>query len=96
MSNPVEGSDYTIILQADESLVGATVTILYRKPDGTKVEDVTPTNVDTGTNEISYKIESTDSVEGIWAIQAKVVNSSGYISYTKPVATVTFDRELQV
>ena len=95
MSNPVEGSDYTVILQADESLMGATVTILYRKPDGTKIMDVTPTNVDTIENRISYKISGDISTEGIWAIQAKVVNASGDVSYTKPVA-VKFERELQV
>lgn len=93
MSNPVEGSDYTVIMTTEEDLTGATVTIEYRKPGNVVVEDVTPSNVDTTENKISYKLEDTITTQGVWKIWAKIINSSGDVSYVNPAVTVEFDQK---
>ena len=94
MGNPAEGQDYTVNMTVPDtiSLVGATVTIEYIKPDKSFTEGVTPTNVDTTNNIISYKIEDTDSVAGLWEIGAKIIESSGDVSFINPKVLVRFDR----
>jgi hypothetical protein len=95
MSNPVAGQDYTINMTVNDDLTGATVTIEYRKPDGTIVTDVEPTSVDEETSIISYKIEDTVSVYGQWKLTAKIINTSGDIRYINPPVIVFFDEKLK-
>lgn len=93
MSNPVEGSDYTVIMSTDEDLTGATVTVGYRTPANVVVEDIVPTNVDEVENKISYKLDDSITTIGIWKVWAKIINASGDISYVNPAVTVKFDRK---
>lgn len=93
--NPVEGQDFIVNMDSPEDLAGATVTIEYRLP-GSKVltTGVTPTNVDTDINRITYLIEAADAVQGTWIIGAKIINAVGRISYVNPGIPITFDRRL--
>lgn len=95
MSNPVVGSDYTVEMISPESLVGATVTIEYKNPQLVMTEGVSPTNIDTESNVISYKMTNDKTSEGNWKIWAKIVNSSGDITYVNPAVSIRFDRKGQ-
>jgi hypothetical protein len=91
--NPVAGQDYDVVLVEEGSLVDATVTIEYKDPSGKKTRDVTPTNVDTDTGEITYSIPNTDSTYGMWLFVAKIVASDAKIRYTNPAEQVFFDNK---
>jgi len=91
MSNPVAGQDFIQGFETTESLVGATVTVEYKKPNGEKTRDVVPTSVDTDTGIVTYLIPSTLSTYGMWLFQIKVVNSAGKISWSNPATKVFFD-----
>ena len=93
MANPVAGQDYDVILVEEGTLVGAAVTIEYKKPNGQKVRDVTPTSVDTGAGEIKYSIPNTDSTYGTWLFVAKIVASDTKIRYTNPAEQIFFDNK---
>ncbi len=98
MSNPMAGTDYTVNMTAKDedgvlfSLVGATVTIEYKAPGVAQVTGVTPTNVNTTTSVISYKIEDTASTEGLWAVGAKVITAGGDVRRVNPRVKIHFDR----
>lgn len=95
MNNPVAGQDFIVNMISPEDLEGATVTIEYRLPGSkTLTIDIAPTNVDTVRNIITYKILAANAVEGTWKIGAKIVNSSGDISFVNPAVTITFDKKL--
>lgn len=87
---PSVGQDFTVVFNSPETLVGATVTIEYKKPDRTIETNVTPTNVDTAIDQISYKIPKEDSVAGKWLVVAKIINAAGDVSWTKPPESVNF------
>jgi hypothetical protein len=94
MSNPVAGQDYTVSMATTESLVDATVTIEYRKPDLSLVVDVEPTNVDTDNNVITYKMPNTLTTHGTWRIGAKIVFANDDIGYVNPAVVVYFENKL--
>ena len=94
MSNPVEGQDFLVEMTTTENLVDATVTIEYIKPDGVCVAGLTPTSVDTGTGEITYKL--TDDITtpfGLWRIKARIVDASDDVHIQNPATDVEFDRD---
>ena len=91
MANPVAGQDFDVVLIEGGSLSGATVTVEYKKPNGVKTRDVTPTDVDTDTGEITYSIPAADSIAGTWLFTAKIVDSGGKIRWTNPAVSIFFD-----
>jgi hypothetical protein len=95
MSNPVAGADYTIHMITDVDLTGATVTIEYRKPDGSEQTGITPTNVNVSTGTISYRITKTLSAnsDGEWKVTAKIVDAQGDTSFVNPSVSIIFDRK---
>jgi len=93
MSNPVAGQDYTVGMTSPESLVGATVTIEYKTPSNVITEDVEPTNVNTETDVISYKMTNEITTQGTWHVWAKIINSAGDITYVNPAIHVRFDKK---
>ena len=92
MANPVEGSDYTVQIESPETLVGATVTIEYRTPNNVVTEDIVPTDIDTEDDVITYEIDKSKTINGIWRFWAKIINAAGKTSYVNPPGVVKFDR----
>lgn len=95
MSNPVVGQDFEVNMVTSESLVGATVTLKYVKPDGVCVTGITPTNIDTGTGTITYELLSAATdIAGKWRFNADIIFSSGKKSTSNPATEVTFDPDI--
>ena len=92
--NPVAGSDFTQEFETTEDLVNATVTIEYKKPNGTRVVDQDPTSVNTSTGIITYLLPNTITTYGKWFLQVKIVNLAGEITWSNPATKVFFDNKI--
>jgi hypothetical protein len=87
---PIEGSDFTINIEAPEDLTGAAVTIEYRMPNNQILDGIEPTDVDEESNIITYSMANTITTKGTWKVWAKIVNTDGKITYTEPPESVNF------
>jgi hypothetical protein len=95
MSNPIEGQDFDVKMQAPEELDGATVVLWYRTPNETLTEDVTPTDVNTTTNIITYRIDDAVAVKGTWIFGGKITNTDSDIVKIHPFS-IEFDRDVSL
>jgi len=93
MSNPVAGQDFIVNMVTTEDLTNATVTIEYKTPNGTVVTGVTPTSVNVSAGIISYLLQDSITVNGIWFVGAKIVDASGNISFVNPPLTIKFENK---
>jgi hypothetical protein len=95
MSNPIEGQDFDVKMQAEEELEGSTVVLWYKTPADVITNDVTPTDVNTTTNIITYRIDDAVAVTGRWTFGGMITNAAGDITKIHPFS-IDFDRDVSL
>ena len=95
INNLVEGQDFELkMIMVNQSLIEATVTIWYKKPDGSLTINVAPTSIDAVTNTITFKIHNTESIRGIWIIWVKIINKVDKVYFSRPRIALVFNERL--